>query len=622
MFKSIVVFLLLTVMIIGVTVTHVVQATSNQTIEEMIAGKYITEKANIKGQEIARLVYNKKYIRKEYEIEIIEVKEIEGGVAVFARVWNSDGAHIGFGKDGSVDIERFRIFNPPILVEDPQGTYIREWLDGTGKVYQRIYREDPEEALLQVLEHTIYVKKQVFDGTNIIHGKIGNTTSVFFPAAGANDPVDGYTIQNNETWTTAHDAADGSSADDTGVAVEQLVQHIVSTNLWHIKRGLYLFDTSTIDAGDSIDSATFSAYGATQNDTINDANSFLALVQSSPASNTSITTADYDQFGTTTGGTANVDLTTWSTSAYNDFTLNPTGLTWIGKGIDGRTRLGLREGHDLNNSPWTPGGSNEFEEGQAIAADNIGTSQDPKLVVEHSGPAPIISNIHEIAVTETSATIKWDTDISSDSKVSYGISAGNYTNSTSTVIYATNHSIYLTNLDNATNYYYIVVSANTEGKVSTSTEQSFATLTPGTLIAYKNSNQSIATTTDVFANEDSELVLALSTSTTYAISGTIFATSTHTLPDIKIGFATSSAWVTMDIGYIASDGTGGWLEYSGQESAKIDVPSTGASIIQITGTLKTTSMSTVLRLHWAQNASRSENITVKRGSYLRAEAVQ
>src|SRR3990167_1069334 len=35
----------------------------------------------------------------------------------------------GFGADGSVEIERFRIYNPPILVDDPNGTIIREWTD-------------------------------------------------------------------------------------------------------------------------------------------------------------------------------------------------------------------------------------------------------------------------------------------------------------------------------------------------------------------------------------------------------------------------------------------------------------------------------------------------------------
>src|SRR3990167_8130850 len=50
-------------------------------------------------------------------IEIIsEVKNIEingqHGIELFARAWRGT-QQLGFGSDGSVEIERFRIFNPP-----------------------------------------------------------------------------------------------------------------------------------------------------------------------------------------------------------------------------------------------------------------------------------------------------------------------------------------------------------------------------------------------------------------------------------------------------------------------------------------------------------------------------
>lgn len=225
-------------------------------------------------------------------------------------------------------------------------------------------------------------------------------------------------------------------------------------------------------------------------------------------------------------------------------------------------------------------------------------------------------------ITEALATITWNTNVSSDSKVSYGASSGNYTNNTSDATDVTSHNISLSGLTQTTTYYYVVVSTDTANISATSTERSFNTLTPDTFLAYKNSSQSLATTTDISLNDDNELVLTLSTSTIYAISGTIFATSTHTLPDIKIGFATSSAGVTMDIGYIASDGTGGLIQYSKVASSKIEVPSSGAAIIQINGTVKTTIASTALRLHWAQDAASSNETTVKRGSYIRAEEIQ
>ena len=278
---------------------------------------------------------------------------------------------------------------------------------------------------------------------------------------------------------------------------------------------------------------------------------------------------------------------------------------------------------DVDNSFTGSWASNQATKWQSWAVDGSGSATDPKLVVEHFIPAPVISNIQASDVTDTSATITWNTDISSDSKVSYGTSSGNYTNSMSTTTDVTSHSISLSTLTHTTTYYYVVVSANIDGVTSTSTERWFNTIPPAnTFLAYKSVNQSLATTTNISLNEDNELVLTLGTSTIYAISGTIFATSTHTLPDIKIGFATSSAGVTMDIGYIASDGTGGWIEYANVASNKIDVPSSGAAIIQISGTVKTTSAATALRLHWAQYSANSIETTVKKGSYLRAEEIQ
>jgi len=127
------------------------------------------------------------------ELEIVEVNTIDGGIEVFARAWN-DGNQIGFGEDGTVDIERFRIFNPPILVPDPLGDIVRVGADtdSSGIVYPTcIFREDPEAALLESIKHTILVMKNKHDSSQIIVGRVGNTTSTFYPAAGAASPVDG-----------------------------------------------------------------------------------------------------------------------------------------------------------------------------------------------------------------------------------------------------------------------------------------------------------------------------------------------------------------------------------------------------------------------------------------------
>src|SRR3990167_4451732 len=86
--------------------------------------------------------------------------------------WTPGGKQVGFGKDGTVDIERFVFINPPILVSDPNGDIIREWTDDTtGELKQRKLRESPQEALLQSLAHTISVKKEKFGSERIVRGK-------------------------------------------------------------------------------------------------------------------------------------------------------------------------------------------------------------------------------------------------------------------------------------------------------------------------------------------------------------------------------------------------------------------------------------------------------------------
>ena len=116
----------LLVLVAGLTgCSRVDTAQNNRSIEEMIAGKFASERADIKGREIAKIDTVSRTKRGGYDIEIVSMKAIVGGVEVFARAWDAKGNQIGFGRDGTVDIERFRIFNPPILVDDPAGTVER-----------------------------------------------------------------------------------------------------------------------------------------------------------------------------------------------------------------------------------------------------------------------------------------------------------------------------------------------------------------------------------------------------------------------------------------------------------------------------------------------------------------
>ena len=165
------------------------------------------------SQKINELVSLKKTQRNNYDIEIVSINKIKNGVEVFVRAWvaqgkttvaykndtkpeildngliNGDdpniafiihsGEQIGFGKVGTVDIERFIIINPPILVPDDNGDIIQIWIDENKIKHTRKLREDTKEAILQIIEQALDVKKEKFDDSKIVKGKIGNTTSIF-----------------------------------------------------------------------------------------------------------------------------------------------------------------------------------------------------------------------------------------------------------------------------------------------------------------------------------------------------------------------------------------------------------------------------------------------------------
>jgi hypothetical protein len=178
------------------------------------------------------------------EIEIVDTNLIDGGIEVFARAWR-DGSQIGFGADGTVDVERFRFFNPPILVPDEAGDIIQPAsydpiLDFTTP--ERRLREDPEQALLISLAHTI---KQVGKlGTTIKPNSIGRTTSTFYPAAGSTSPVDGRVYSSTTVSYAA--AQSGSALSVSDVETNQQLRNDLITTTYGILRHFYLFDTSSI----------------------------------------------------------------------------------------------------------------------------------------------------------------------------------------------------------------------------------------------------------------------------------------------------------------------------------------------------------------------------------------
>lgn len=353
------------------------------TIRNKLQNKTPHERATTKGKEIARVCKKGQYNRGKLRIEIVNTNPIEGGIEVFARAWKN-GKQIGFGKDGSVDIERFRIFNPPVLVDDQNGDIVREWVDeDTGETKQRKLREDPQEALIQVIEHNLSVMKNVHSSERIEKGKRGNTTSTFYPEPGVT--VDGVILRIGSGWS---DTRSGTGTNGPNFNVETNDNFFQRRNSL-LGRVILLFDTSSLGSDNILSAILSQRLWMSSADT--NSNALLVITTSNPASNNELVLSDFEiaKFGSTKLSNTQTILTSDTTEAWKDFTFNSSGISAINQ--SGISKFAVRFEDDVDN---TDPGSNTSRVIQRYSQTS-GTSQDPKLVVEHEA-GTIELNLTEI----------------------------------------------------------------------------------------------------------------------------------------------------------------------------------------------------------------------------------
>ena len=146
----------------------------------------------------------------------------------------------------------------PILVEDAiNGSIIRDNINfATKEITQRKLREDPIWAILETIAHNVKIVGKV--NATIVKNKIGNTTSTFYPAAGAVEPVDGY-VYRDVPLTSWADIRDGAG---TNVDVTYPVIYIQKlSNYTQLMRSIVCIDATAIADTDTIDSVTVSLWG-------------------------------------------------------------------------------------------------------------------------------------------------------------------------------------------------------------------------------------------------------------------------------------------------------------------------------------------------------------------------
>ena len=219
-----------------------------------------------------------------------------------------------------------------------------------------------------------------------------NTTSTFYPDADPEsatvDGIAGYS-GGQDTWANVRDTTGNFSRDSAGGgdSINNLTAGTSTDNWTTILRGIFLFDTASIPDTDVISAATLSFDGTSKSDGLSAAPTIQVYEHNGTASATSLTGTDGDitLFGTGTAFSSAITYANWSTSVYNDFALNASGIASINNA--GISYFGcVNANYDAANTPATWSSSASYDIGCNFAETAL-TTQDPKLVVTHAAPA-------------------------------------------------------------------------------------------------------------------------------------------------------------------------------------------------------------------------------------------
>lgn len=189
--------------------------------------------------------------------------------------------------------------------------------------------------------------------------------------------ADGFvTHSTSSSWSTCRNAADGTAVSKARSDQEWVRTEYVSSTTYYCSRLFYAFDTSAIPDGDTVTNAVLNLYTEYKYNGDNDGYDYSVVVESTQASSTDLTTADYDACGSTKGSDQK-DTDDIAADSWEPYTLNATGLSWISK--TGYTKLCLRHGHDLDNVTPEGRATHEFAPYES--------AYDPYLSVTTTSPA-------------------------------------------------------------------------------------------------------------------------------------------------------------------------------------------------------------------------------------------
>lgn len=179
------------------------------------------------------------------------------------------------------------------------------------------------------------------------------------------------------TWAGVRSTVQGDGVGNTWAPTTTpiYIRALYNASGYYAHRLGLTFDTSAIGAGSTITSATLRLFGTATN-YVNANSTSAEIVEFAPVN---AGTFDDDDWTTVvyTALATGIAFASLSQTAYNDFTLNATGLTKISK--TGITKLLVMTGLDLSNTaPAASGNDNIFS---FVATDG---ADKPQLVVNYT----------------------------------------------------------------------------------------------------------------------------------------------------------------------------------------------------------------------------------------------
>lgn len=289
-------------------------------------------------------------------------------------------------------------------------------------LFRRILRIDLKDDILAIIPNAIFIKgekeneykaefrghdkysKRLYYGFKylwyVVHAwdlfvankfnpkfNLGFDTLTVYPNSGSGGTTgDCYIsyVGSGASFSTMRNSSVGMDVNNTSTDAKCAGVNPDSTsNTWrYLHRGIFTFDTSALTSGANISSATISLMGQSKANAQGSPD--LHIVPTTPSTNYNFQLSDYNKF--TFSSVASVSYASFSTSAYNNMSLNAGGISNISK--TGISKFGCITSWDLNNSftgTWAFPGETYF---WISLADSSGTSNDPKLTITFALGSP------------------------------------------------------------------------------------------------------------------------------------------------------------------------------------------------------------------------------------------